>query len=358
MIVPLVFLGFLCQFLLLKGARSLYQRSNLCLAIELHAFPARHGPIRDNQMSIQSTHCMGVQETLSDPCQACSQLLTHRIVEGIMDRIKTGIHKNTTFAYQPIAGLIEILQKKCTMLDGLRFKQLSTSRTLATWARTMGQYEQLVMAMSEGNVNRLDALLRASLNHGRGVRGMMELLDRARKGLYKPKNFTEEEMSRGLLFLWLGGARVASLVHQTLGAPTFSTLCYGSAAKSTIISLSPSAGFPTWSEVQSNLRAAFKNSRENSGCGYILMIDEIKVEERLRWDPSTNRILGLCREHTEHVGLEFCSISDARAVVHGILRGEIHHASKVSHLSVDNASIANIFMHVAGDSLFDWYPFR
>lgn len=295
----------------------------------------------DHQLSIQSIHCTGVQETLTDPCQACSQLLTHRIVEGILDRIKNGIHANTNFAYQPIAGLIEILRKKCAMLDGLRFKQLSTSRTLATRARTLGQYEKFVMAMSEGNVNRLDALLRVGLNRGLGLRGMMELLDRARKGLYKPKNFTEEEMSRGLLLLRLGGARVASLAHQTLGAPTLSTLRYGSAANSTVTSLSPSAGFPTWSEVQRNLRAAFKNSRGNFGCGYVLMIDEIKVEERLRWDPSTNKILGLCREHTEHVGLDFCSISDARAIVHGILHGEIHHAGEVSHLSIDNISITN-----------------
>ena len=70
------------------------------------------------------------------------------------------------------------------------------------------------MAMSEGNVNHLDALLRVGLNRGLGVRGMMELLDWARKGLYKPRNFTEEEMSRGLLFLRLGGAHVASLAHQ------------------------------------------------------------------------------------------------------------------------------------------------
>ena len=295
----------------------------------------------DHQLSIQSIHCTGVRETLSDSCEACSQLLTHRIIEGILYRLKNGIHANTNFVYQPIAGLIEILRKKCAMLDGLRFKQLSTSRTLATRARTLGRYEQFVMAMSEGNVNRLDALLRVGLNRGLGVRGMMELLDRARKGLYKPRNFTEEEMSRGLLFLRLGGARVASLAHQTLGAPTLSTLRYGLAAKSIVTSLSPSAGFPTQFEVRSNLRAAFKNSRGDSGCGYVLMIDEIKVEERLRWDPSTNKILGLCREHTEHVGLDFCSISNARAVVHGILRGEIHHASEVSHLSVDKVSVAN-----------------
>jgi hypothetical protein len=56
---------------------------------------------------------------------------------------------------------------------------------MAMWAQTVGQYEQLVMAVGEGKVNCLDALLQAGLNHGLDVRGMMELLNHARKGLYK-----------------------------------------------------------------------------------------------------------------------------------------------------------------------------
>ena len=63
----------------------------------------------DHQLSIQSIHCTGVRETLSDSCEACSQLLTHQIVEGILYRLKNGIHANTNFVYQPITGLIEIL---------------------------------------------------------------------------------------------------------------------------------------------------------------------------------------------------------------------------------------------------------
>jgi hypothetical protein len=47
MIVPLIFCGFFGRLLLLKGARFLDQRSNLCLAIECDTFPTRHGPIRD-----------------------------------------------------------------------------------------------------------------------------------------------------------------------------------------------------------------------------------------------------------------------------------------------------------------------
>ena len=156
----------------------------------------------------------------------------------------------------------------------------------------------------------------------------MELLDRTQKGLYKPKNFSEEEMSCSLLFLQLGGAHVASLAHQTLGLLGVSTLCCSSA----ITPLSPSAGFPSKTEIQHNLQAAFKkiNNDTEDGCGYVLMIDEIKVEERLRWDPSSNKILGLCREHTQQVGLDLCSIDDAKVIIQGILHGKIHYAGEVS----------------------------
>lgn len=159
-------------------------------------------------------------------------------------------------------------------------------------------------------------------------------------------------MSRGLLFLRLGGACVASLVHQALGAPALSML--HTAARSTVASLSPLAGFPSKSEIQHNIRAAFKNSCGNTGCGYVLMVDEIKVEERMQWDPSNNKVLGLCWEHTGHVGLEFCLMSNARALVHGILCGDMHHASEVSAcLIVNVVSMTNtsIPLH-AGRQLF------
>ena len=200
-------------------------------------------------LSIQSTNCNGVRGQQSESCQPCTKLLTHQIVEGILNRIKHGIHANTAFAFLLIAGLLEILQKRNVALDGMQFEHLSILWTLATRAWTLGQYKQLVMAMSEKSVNWLDTLLQAGLNCGVGVRRMMELLDHAQKGLYKPKNFSEEEMSCGLLFLWLGGAHVASLTHQTLRLPGVSTLCHSSA----VTPLSPSAGFPSKMEICYNL---------------------------------------------------------------------------------------------------------
>jgi hypothetical protein len=60
------------------------------------------------------------------------------------------------------------------------------------------------------------------------------------------------------------------------------------------------------------------------------MIDEIKVEECTCWDAITNLILGLCREHTKHLSMNFCSIEDARAALQAILDGAAHHAKEVS----------------------------
>ena len=190
----------------------------------------------------------------------------------------------------------------------------------------MGTDYRPIWTAGDGNEWRLSQPFGCSSSGRNQLRsGGKKILDHMQKGLYKPKNFTEEEMSCGLLFLRLGGARVASLTHQALGSPGLSTLHCGSA----VIPLSPLAGIPSRVEIQRNLQAAFKTSHGDNGCGYVLMIDEIKVEEWMRWDPSSNKILGLCHEHTKHVGLDFCSVNDAKALIEGILCGDIHHATEV-----------------------------
>ena len=75
---------------------------------------------------------------------------------------------------------------------------------------------------------------------------MIERLDHASKGFYKPQGYTEEEMLQGLLFLRLGGSHVADLAHQSLGSPGVSTLRSSTA----ITPLSPSSGMPTITEIR------------------------------------------------------------------------------------------------------------
>ncbi|KAF8264612.1 hypothetical protein EI94DRAFT_1703093 [Lactarius quietus] len=64
------------------------------------------------------------------------------------------------------------------------------------------------------------------------------------------------------------------------------------------------------------------------------------VKERLQWDPSTNRILGLCQEHMEHVGLDFCSMSDVQACSWHFMWRDCH-ASEVHNYLINNVYITN-----------------
>jgi len=131
-------------------------------------------------------------------------------------------------------------------------------------------------------------LIRVGLRRRAGIPGLLQILDQANKALYKPRDYNEEEMLRGILFLRLRGSHLA---HRTLGSPGISRLH----RNASISSLNPSVGIPTKTEVRRNIRAV----QTNDCYGYVLMIDEITIEQRLRWDPGSNNVLGLCPEHWE-----------------------------------------------------------
>ena len=101
---------------------------------------------------------------------------------------------------------------------------MNTARKLKGKLGALDDQKKIIMAVAYGGVHRVDALLRAGFKNRTGAQGMTKLVDKAMLGLYKPKNFTEEEMLRNPLFLKLGGSRVAEIAHRALGGPGVSTL--------------------------------------------------------------------------------------------------------------------------------------
>src|SRR5271168_1711459 len=95
------------------------------------------------------------------------------------------------------------------------------------------------------------------------------------------------------------------------------------------MTISPCAGMPTQTEIRANIQAIFQGTDLSDNYGYVLMINEIKLEEHPRWDDRTNKTSGLCREHTGHIDLDFCSIEVAKGILRHILNREIHWASEV-----------------------------
>jgi hypothetical protein len=59
-------------------------------------------------------------------------------------------------------------------------------------------------------------------------------------------------------------------------------------------------------------------------------IDEIKLQEHLRWDLRTNMILGVCREHGGECVLEFHTMEQTNHLVTNLVSEQVHMASEAS----------------------------
>jgi len=60
------------------------------------------------------------------------------------------------------------------------------------------------------------------------------------------------------------------------------------------------------------------------------MFDELKVEERPRWDDRTNYIQGVCREHGHHASLFYTSNQEVDLLLEQILEEKVHLASNAT----------------------------
>jgi hypothetical protein len=86
--------------------------------------------------------------------------------------------------------------------------------------------------------------------------------------------------------------------------------------------------------MQHNLDVSFPSpfpSRSDGsiGPGFQIMVDELKVEGKMRWDSRTNMILGICRDHSATYDLEFRGIMQAESLHAALANNSVPLASEV-----------------------------
>ncbi|KAK7016651.1 hypothetical protein R3P38DRAFT_2785832 [Favolaschia claudopus] len=195
-------------------------------------------------ITLRSHACAGQPASLSSETS----------MEGILDRAERGIPATANYAYYGVAGLTELLRRKNQQLQELRLKGMNTARKLLVQARSLSDYKRLVRAIGSGVVQ-----------NGRGVRGVLRLHDEAARGVYHPKDYTEEDDLRGILNWKMGGNRLADFAHRALGLPN-------DIAEST-------DRIPQVGEVAQNVEACFKGLKDaltdRKAVHAILMFDDI-----------------------------------------------------------------------------------
>ncbi|KAF8058599.1 hypothetical protein FPV67DRAFT_1565461 [Lyophyllum atratum] len=282
-------------------------------------------------LTLRSKGC--ATEVLSDGsvrCLACEDLQENPNLDGILHRMRNGVHENARLVFHGVGGLITINRQKQGLVKALRLKRLNDARKLVGKAAALENYKRWVLAVGSGKVERVDRLVKINLRRRGGIQSLLTMYDRAAQQVYHPQSYSEEDQLRGLLLWRLGGARVAHIAHRALGLPSLSTLRRHSLIPQLLVS--PSA--PTLLEMETNIANGFAplfDALESRHVVHqVLMLDELKIEERPRVDPETNKIVGICREHGYKTSLEFNSEKEIELLLRGIKEKEIHFATEAT----------------------------
>ncbi|KAH9020793.1 hypothetical protein EDB85DRAFT_2094831 [Lactarius pseudohatsudake] len=295
----------------------------------------------NDMFSIQAKLCRRPFVSEGNTCRDCHALTSTPLYVGIMDRIKHGVNENAPLVYHGVGGLIEVARRKSEQVRQIQMTKLNTSRKLLGKATALDNHKQWMMAIASGRIDRVASLVQAGLKHKAGIKTLILEYERAAEKLYQPKGYTNEDIMRSIVMLRLGGTRVAEFAHRSLSLPSPTTIRRNTVMRALIVS--PSA--PTIAEIKENIMSCYSglasvgedtNSGTCSGPGgsnivhQVLMFDELAIERRIRWDDSSNKFLGTCREHNHLIPLNFTSEKELEILCDAIDDDKVHPASEAT----------------------------
>jgi len=269
-------------------------------------------------------------------CTFCSSLDNDTTVMGIRHRSLDGAHENTPWPYLTPAEMYASLLKKNGQINHLRLRSLNNAATIGVRNRHLDAWKRLAAALGREDIPRIRSLMAVQTRAGASVFSIIEKVDDAAKRKYSPRGYVQQDFERAFLIYKLGGRSAANIAHRSLGIPSIDATKRHIASKP----LQASPGFPTPAELTSNLEHCYPNiNLPDSTTAVIpisMLMDELKVQGRLRWEPRTDYILGVCREHGHECALEFRSIVQADAVADCLRKKVVHLAEEVCYRILHN----------------------
>ncbi|KAK7016105.1 hypothetical protein R3P38DRAFT_3569764 [Favolaschia claudopus] len=258
--------------------------------IELHE--------RGDKIIAWSKTCTGCPTLFATHCHECDRIIPRLdSLAGIAEHAERG----TNYKYLNHSQLQELLVERNKENNELKLQSLNMSRQLATFARKMGDYERLMIAIAENDVPRINALLSTAIRNGASVNTIIAQITEAVRGLRSTKGFTQLEHDLSLLIYRIGGQSLLYSLNHALGLPSLRTI--GNSAH--FVKISPCFGPVTIDVIRTNIRKVILEPRAQVGAtqkkAVTIMMDEVALEEHLDYFPLQNKVGGLCQKHSGQV---------------------------------------------------------
>jgi hypothetical protein len=171
------------------------------------------------------------------------------------------------------------------------------------------------MLLAQHKIAGVSRLLSVAIRNGASIESVCVKLHHAITGVYSPKSgWTSRELDVAFLVKAIGGPRLLYTLQKAEGYPSLSTL----RRRRPIRPLRVSVAIPNQAEIKQNITLLFGDGGRvpptSLEVGQVVVIDGAAIEEAIRYDFQEKKLLGLCREHSEHLKTEVNTVEDLQNV--------------------------------------------
>ncbi|KAJ7679989.1 hypothetical protein B0H14DRAFT_3908259 [Mycena olivaceomarginata] len=259
-------------------------------------------------------------------CHECDRL--PRRFESLAD-IATHAEKGTNYKFLHHAQMKDLLIERTKENNDLKLASLNTSRQLATFARKMGDYERLIVAIATNDVPRVNTLINTALRNGASVNTITSQIIEAVQGLRSTKGFTEFERDLSLLIYRIGGNSLLYSMNHALGLPSLRTITNSAH----FVKITPTLGPISAEELRTNIQKVILEphaaANKTKKSGVVIMMDEVAIEEHADYFPAQNKVGGLCQKHSGSIPLTLNTYKSALTIVDALRDGKVHFAKEM-----------------------------
>ncbi|KIM35830.1 hypothetical protein M413DRAFT_36514, partial [Hebeloma cylindrosporum] len=280
-----------------------------------------------NYIRLQSKGCAIFLESQTElnrrSCNDCFGLLNSRQLMDFIERSKKDMVPHAPWKYlnaRQLKNMVITARKKS---NTLKLKALNASRKNGRLQKKLSDYQRLVMLISQHKIAGVSRILSVALRNGANIESVCVKLHRAITGVYSPKSgWTSRELDVAFLIKAIGGPRLLYALQKAEGYPSLSTL----RRRRPIRTLRVSVGIPDQLEINENITSLFGDGGRVPPTvpevGQVVMIDGAAIEEAIRYDFQENKLLGLCREHSEDIKTEVNTVEDIHNVADALFGPE------------------------------------
>lgn len=112
------------------------------------------------------------------------------------------------------------MKRKERDINRLKLRGLTAAKVAAVKVRHLDEHKHFVLAIVEGNAQRLDTLVSAMTKRGYSIFAVMAKISQAKEDLNHVKGYTVDEYKQQQQFLCLGGRAAAELAYRMQGLPS------------------------------------------------------------------------------------------------------------------------------------------